>query len=245
MALGIYNRYKQAGDIVLQVGIEVGLPKVADPFTSNDAQYQRLITLLNTAGNGLLELYPWTRLINNFEILTIQNQVKYVLPPDFDAMIDQTLWRKGGLYPGYPTSPQVWQYLSNILSGITLTVMFRERNGELWIWPSVGAGIPISFEYRSRGWVGQGLGPNYSYRDNVLSFTDVVLHDPHLIERYLKLRFLEALGFDTQAAKDDFNIALEARTAKDNAAPTLNAGGVGIGIRWIDDKNAGQTNFGF
>jgi hypothetical protein len=244
MSLANFNRIMQATDIVSAVGVEIGLPKVSDPFTINDPQYQRMINLLNIAGNALGEFYPWTRLINKFSLTTIANQTEYDLPLDWDAMIDQTLWRQGGLYPGYPSSPQVWQYFSNIFSGVTLTVLFREQDGKLLIWPSVGAGIPINMEYRSRGWVRVGTGSNVTYKDNVTIGTDYVMHDPLLISRFLKLKFLEALGFDTQSAKDEFNVVLEARSAKDQSAPVLAASSGTVGFRLIDCNNAPETGFG-
>jgi hypothetical protein len=244
MALSNFNRYKQAADLVLEVGVEIGLPKVSDPFTTSDPQYQRMITLLNVAGNALLEMYPWARLINKYEIVTVLNQNEYALPNDWDAMIDQTLWRQGGLYPGYPASPQVWQYYSNILAGVTITVLFREQDGKLLIWPSVGSNVPINMEYRSRGWVRQSDITTGPFKDNVSAGTDWVLHDPLLISRYLKLRFLESLGFDTQSAKDDFNIVLEARSAKDNSAPVLSASVSAPMMRLISVNNVPETGFG-
>jgi hypothetical protein len=245
MALNSFNRIKQAADIVSEVGVEIGLPKVQDPFTTIDPQYQRMIQLLSVAGNALGEFYPWARLINRFSLTTVQNQTEYDLPLDWDAMIDQTLWRQGGLYPGYPSSPQVWQYFSNILAGVTLTVLFREQDGKLLIWPSVGGGIPVNMEYRSRGWVRVGDEATGIYKDHIAQGTDWVLHDPLLISRFLKLKFLEALGFDTQAAKDEFNVVIEARSAKDNSAPVLSMSQGMAGFRLIDAGNAPETGYGF
>lgn len=244
MALSSFNRIKQAGDLLTEIGVEVGLPKVQDPFNSNDPQYQRLVNLLNVGGNELLELYPWTKLINTFSFNTVANQTDYPLPTDWDAMIDQTLWRQGGLVPGYPASAQVWQMFSNILAGVTLTVLFREQDGLLRIWPSVGGDVPVNMEYRSRGWVRVGDATTGSFKDNVALYTDWVLHDPLLIGRYLKMKFLEALGFDTQAAKDDFNLVLEARSSKDNSAPILSAAGGMGGFRLLTGYNAPETGFG-
>lgn len=244
MALQQFNRIKQANDIILEVAVECGLPKITDPFSSADPQYQRLITLLNLSGNSLLDTYQWARLINRFEIITVDGQTEYQLPLDWDAMIDQTLWRKGGLYPGYPGSPQVWQYFSNILAGVTITVLFREQDGLMLIYPSVGGGIPINMEYRSRGWVRQGPADTGAYRDNVANGTDYVLLDPTLVSRYLKVRFLNSMGFDTQAAMDDFNLALEARTSKDQSAPVISMARSGVGFRLIDCNNAPETGYG-
>jgi hypothetical protein len=232
-----------AGDIVTNVGIEVGLPKVSDPFISTDPQYIRMIVLLNTAGNELLDMYPWCRLQNRFSFTTIGGQLDYPLPLDYNAMLDQTMWKKGGLYPGFPISIQSWQYLANVQAAITIQVIFMERDGLVSVAPGTQADLAINFMYESRGWVYTG---DQAYADNCKTSADVVLHDPTLITRYLKMKFLEAVGFDTQKATDDFNLVLENRQSKDRSAPILNTGRPGaIGpYRLIDGFNAPQTGFG-
>lgn len=243
MTLSAFNRTMTAGDIVTNVGIEVGLPKVSDPFISTDPQYVRMIVLLNTAGNELLDLYPWCRLQNRFAFTTIGGQLDYPLPLDFNAMLDQTMWKQGGLYPGFPISIQSWQYLANVQAAITIQVIFMERDGLISVAPGTQAGLSINFMYESRGWVNTG---DQAYADNCKLSSDIVLHDPTLISRYLKMKFLEAVGFDTQKATDDFNLVLENRQAKDRSAPILNTGRPGaIGpYRLIDGFNAPQTGFG-
>jgi hypothetical protein len=154
------------------------------------------------------------------------------------------MWRQGGLYPGYPASTQTWQYLSNNLVGVTFTVLFREEDGLLRIWPSVGGDISINMVYRSRGWVRVGFDIDQVFKDNVALASDWIMHDPLLIGRYLKLKFLESLGFDTQSAKDNFNIVLEARSAKDNSAPVLSAAIHGPSFRLLDNANAPETGYG-
>jgi len=255
MSLAALNRTMQAGEVLLSVGSEAGLTKVTDPFASKDPLYQRLITLLNTAGNELLDLYPWTRLQSRFSFVTIEDpsnpgatQLDYGLPADWNCMIDQTMWKKGGLYPGFPITPQSWQYLANVKAAITIQVIFRERLGVVSVAPGTPIGLEVNMEYESRGWV-QPAASTYAtagFADRCAQFSDVILHDPTLMTRYLRMKFLEALGFDTQKATDDFNFMLESRQGKDKSAPILNVGRPGaIGpFRLIDGYNAPQTGFG-
>ena len=93
MALQQFNRIKQANDIILEVAVECGLPKITDPFSSADPQYQRLITLLNLSGNSLLDTYQWARLINRFDydgtgfaVLTL-NEVGHL--PSYPQSLDE------------------------------------------------------------------------------------------------------------------------------------------------------------
>jgi hypothetical protein len=256
MTVGQFNRTMTAGDIISSVGIECGLPKISDPFASTDPQYIRLITLLNVAGNQLLDLYPWCRLQNRFELITVPDpdgvqtcQLNYQLPADWNAMLDQTMWKKGGLYPGFPISIQSWQYLANVQAAITIQVIFMERDGIISVAPGTAVGMSLNMMYESRGWVlpqTSSFASNDPYSDNCKNSNDTVLHDPSLTTRYLKMKFLESVGFDTQKATDDFNLVLENRQSKDRSAPILNTGRPGaIGpYRLIDGFNAPQTGFG-
>jgi len=252
MSLQALNRYQSAGTLITNVGVEVGLPKIGDPFATTDPQYIRLITLMNTAGNELLDLYPWCRLQNRYAFVTVADplalntcQLDYPLPEDWNAMLDQTMWKKGGLYPGFPISIQSWQYLANVQAAITIQVIFMERMGLISVAPGTAIGLSVNMMYESRGWVRQQNNLTY-LADNVQDTADIVVHDPLMISRYLKMKFLEAVGFDTQKATDDFNLVLENRMSKDRSAPILNTGRPGaIGpYRLIDGFNAPQTGFG-
>jgi hypothetical protein len=175
-------------------------------------------------------------------------KLDYELPPDWNCMIDQTMWKKGGLYPGFPITPQSWQYLANVKAAITIQVIFRERLGIISVAPGTPIGLDVNMEYESRGWVSPTVSSyaTSAFADRCTQFSDVVLHDPTLVTRYLKMKFLESLGFDTQKATDDFNFMLESRQGKDKSAPILNVGRPGaIGpYRLIDGYNAPQTGFG-
>jgi hypothetical protein len=245
MPLSNFNRTKQAGDIVNEVGVEVGLPRITDPFTSTDPQYLRLITLLNISGNNLIDMYPWTRFNLAYTLSTQVDVSGYPLPEDFNCMIPQTLWQPNMTFqPGYGSiSPQMWTYLSAVPLVGTINVVFRERLGGISIIPTPQSVFNITFEYQSRGWCNDTV--SQVYRDNVTKYSDVVLLDPALISRYLKMKFLEAVGFDTQKATDDFNLVLESRSSKSAAPPIMSMSGTGgMQQRLINVLNIPETGFG-
>lgn len=244
MSLGSLNRTKTAGDTIVDVGVEIGLPKVSDPFISGDSKWQQMVTIANSCGNKLIDLYSWSRLHRRHAFVTVAGQENYDLPADWNAMIDQTMWKSSGLVIGQPISPQEWQYFSNNSYLPVLRVLFRERGGYLSVPPGTPGSVSVNFEYESRGWVSRQAYPNDLF-DNVTSFTDIILLDPTLFGTYLKMKFLEAIGFDSQKAADDFNLMLEARTSKDKSAPILNAGRTNrFGARLIDVVNIPETGYG-
>jgi hypothetical protein len=176
---------------------------------------------------------------------------EYDLPADFSYMLDQTGWQQG--VPGSawpllgPASPQAWSYLeASELFNITLYAWFRIKEGKFNLWPQPPpVGIPIAFEYVSRAWVKAGDQVD-TYRDNVQIPGDFVLYEPILIVKKLKLAWLQAKGFDSTKAEDEYVASLEAWKGKDQASPVLNLnGGTGVGFRFLDGvNNVPQTGFG-
>lgn len=246
------NRYITAGEVINRAAVECGLAPVVDPFASADPSYRQLHYLLTSCGQTLIQDYPWQRLQLKHEITTSSaDDGEYDLPVDFSYMIDQTGWQQGGpsVWPLLgPASPQVWSYLeARQLYSVSLYVWFRIAQGKFNVFPNdpVPDGIPIAFEYISRGWViGEGDQGPESIKDQVTATGDIVLFEPVLIVKYLRLKFLSAKGFDTTSAKADFDLSLESWKGKDNSAPVLNAGRSMDLHRLIDGNNIPDTGYG-
>ena len=61
----------------------------------------------------------------------------------------------------------------------------------------------------------------------------------------LKMKFLEAKGFDSTKASDSFWAAFQANTGKDNSAPILTAGGFRGMVPYLDAyRNIGDSGYG-
>jgi hypothetical protein len=77
-------------------------------------------------------------------------------------------------------------------------------------------------------------------------FADIVLFEPILFIKKLKLAWLQAKGFDTTKAQDEFDAALESWIGKDTSAPVLNVAGNGMfGLRFLDGViNVPETKYG-
>ena len=83
------------------------------------------------------------------------------------------------------------------------------------------------------------------YNDKVTTPSDVVLYEAFLFERLLKVRFLEARGFDSSAAAAQYVKVMESWTGKDKGAPILNAGRSRGGVPYLDGfRNTPDTGFG-
>jgi hypothetical protein len=239
-------RVYTATQIINRAALEVGLEPVADPVGSSDANFVQLTGLLSSAGQEMVELWPWEVLVQDFALTTADTDSGvYPLPDDFSFMIDQTGWdRSNNVAVGGPLSAQDWTYLKGRdLVSQTIYASFRLIKGEFNIFPFPPPnGLEISFEYISRNWVRE---PNGLRKDEIQLGTDEVLYEPILIIKFLKAKWLEAKGFDSSSARLEFDTLFGSRTGKDTGAEIISAGRNRRGYPYLSPLyNTPDTGFG-
>lgn len=238
-------RWDDAGTIINDAAVEVGLTAVTDPFASNDPAFVQLCRLLTSAGRELLGLHQWQKFVATHQITTTALDTgEYPLPDDFLYIIDQTGWTPTNRLPlGGPLSAQDWSFIvGSDWNQYTIYVSFREFDGSFWIQPNnpVPEGIEITFEYITNTWAEDSSSVRLN---RVTASDDIVFFPPVLIMKMLKLRFLEAKGFDTTAALGQFNTALATWLPKDKSAPVLSMSNRRL-FPYLDWRNIPETNFG-
>lgn len=245
------GRYITNAEIINRVAVEIGLTPVADPFSVADPAFQQLTYLLTTSVQELMELFPWQSLIREFQYTTLEGgDGKIPLPADFAYMIDQTGWERSENVPLIgPLSPQDYTYLlGRDLVGSTIYASFRFDQDEFWIFPNdpAPAGLDLNFEYISSNLIQvAGTANPIEYTDQATVPADIPLFPAHLITRFLKVKMLEAKGFDSQKAEDNFWQAFYSWSGKDNSAQILNAGRQWRGFPYLDMwRNLPDTGYG-
>ena len=251
-------RFQSIGTIINRVAVGMGLDAVNDPFASDDPSFVQLRTIANECGDDLVmtEGPPWQQLERNHTFTTAGGDSGvYDLPADFAYMIDQTGWQKASPGPAAypllgPGSSQWWSYLqATELFSVTLFAWFRIAVGKFELWPQPPPiGVPVAFKYIAREWVQDGTStpPTVVYKDNVSQQSDIVLFEPILFIKKLRLAFLTAKGFDTTKAEDAFKLALDSMGGKDKSAPVLSLNGPLQGqTRFLDTlTNVPETGVG-
>lgn len=236
-----------ANEILNRVAVEVGLDAAVDPFSSNDQSFVQMRTLLNIAGEDLTIAHNWNFLTVEHSIDSdLDNSGEYPLPADFLYITNQTCWERNNRVPVQLLSAQEWQYLEGRqFATDTIYAKFRLQQGKFTIYPQpVPSGLAIFYEYTSKNWVEDGTTPG-TKKDFVSTGSDRPLFDKTLITRALKVKWLEAKGFDTTKAQDDYNQTFMFLTGHDKGAPTLNAGYGTRGYPYLDIyRNTPDTNFG-
>lgn len=225
------SRYWTALDLLRQVAGELGLPVPTSLIAVDDKQSVQLLAFLNSAGNELLELYPWGNLLKEWTFFTENDVGEYALPDDWSYFIDQTQWDRTSHWPLLgPKSPQEWAWLKGGLLAAAPRMRYRVIDNKFAIWPvpqansNSGPTVPppfeLSMEYVRTTWVQGPDGPD-DLKDMVTANGDIVLYNPWMVIKFIKLKFYELKGFDTSGVRQDFLRIFQSLTGKDKGAPRL------------------------
>jgi len=240
--------YDNVQTVINGAAVELGLDPAVDVLTSTNTAFRQLRYLLDAAGQELLLLNNWVEFQEQHSITTsASDDGDYALPTNFAYMIPQAGWDRTNNNPLQgPLTPQAWQYLKGqSLTGQTLYVSFRLKQGKFHVFPDdpVPNAVNIVFEYVRNTWLENASEATTKYT-TILANTDIVLYPPVLIKKFLKVKFLEAKGFESSKARDDFSVVFDAATGQDGSAPILNAGGA-RGFPFLDIyRNLPDTNYG-
>tara|TARA_R110000851_G_scaffold129651_1_gene262741 strand:+ start:23654 stop:24409 length:756 start_codon:yes stop_codon:yes gene_type:complete len=242
-----------ASEILNRVAAEVGIAPVAAPLASQDPFFIQLRYLLNTAGEELMQAYPWELLVRSHAITTASGDGGiYNMPEDFGYIINQTEWdRTNNIAMGGALTAQEWTYLEGRgLASNTMYASFRIAQGKFNIFPVPPpadpsyVGLDLSFEYISSAWVLDMSEGTPIYKQEVTLPSDTPMLDKTLITRAVKVKYLEAGGFDTTKAQADYNQIFSFLTGNDKGAAVINAGIGGGGYPYLSGTNTPAAGFG-
>ncbi len=202
---------------------------------------------LKALGRELTRLRPWTHLQRTHSLSISDVVDNYAMPADFVSMIHSTHWDLSQPRPmGNPYGPQEWQYLKNSVGGNTGThYLYRVKANRIYIHPDpeyVTDGDIITFEYQSAFWV-QPSGQTLPTTETPTAPTDSLWFDSRLLVSGLKMKILETKGFDSAAARNDYERALSESSGNDGAAPVLSITGA-QGSRMVGFSNLPSTGWG-
>lgn len=241
-------RLASVNEIINRAAVEIGLNAVTDPIGSSDESFVQYRYLLDSCGQELVEIHPWQILQKEYAFTTQPADTGvYNLPDDFAYMIDQTGWdRSNRVAIGGPLSSQDWSYLEGRdLVSQSIYASFKLEDNKLWLYPQPPPeGLEVAFSYVSRNWLGSQADITIR-SDTITTGSDVCLYEPILIVKFLKVKMLEAKGFDAQAARLEFENMLGSRTGKDEGAAILSASRNSRGFPYLHPYyNTGDTGYG-
>ena len=220
--------YWTTQQIVNQTALELGLTPVSTIVVQSEVQTLQLLALLNSAGNELILYYPWEQFRKEWTLATEIGREAYDLPTDWNYALDQTQWDRTNHWPLLgPKTAQEWAWLKGGLLATAPRMRYRIYDNKFHIWPvpaphSSPSTSTFALEYVTLNWV-QSLDDTqqpvlaaYTTKD-----ADVIMFDPWLMVKLIKMKFYELKGFETTHVQSDFMRVFNALTGKDTGAPIL------------------------
>lgn len=206
-------------DALLELGLVAA--ELADPYASTDQNVVSLRAHLKALGRELLRKRAWSHLQKEHTFSTEAATASYALPADFSSMQPSTEWNRSTALPlGGPVGAQEWQLLKSSDTVSPINYFFRVLGNRLHLHPTPTAVETLAFEYVSAYWV-QPSGESEPTTETPAASTDTLWFDGHLLSRGLKVRFLEAKGFDSSAARNEYEAALAEASGGDGAHAVL------------------------
>jgi len=210
--------------IIQQAAGELGIARPTTIQGTVDDGTNQLLALTNAAGNELLTYYPWQQFKLQWAFTTTTDE-SYDLPANWNYFVDQTQWDTTNHWPLLgPKSPQEWAWLKSGLLASAPRIRYRIMDNKFYIWPIPSPGYGLSMEYMSNAWAQDVSGTPYPNGTPIMMLTkdtDVVMYDPWLMVKFLKLKFYQLKAFDTAGVLSDFTRTFESLTGKDVGAPVL------------------------
>jgi hypothetical protein len=210
-------KYWPAVDLLKQLSSELGLPVQTTVVNLDNPQGSQLLAALNSAGNELLNYYPWEQLAAPYSIVLEAGKGEYDLPEDWAYFVDQTQWDVTNHWPLLgPKSAQEWAYLKGGVVASFPRMRYRVKNDKFCVFPvpESTTTYTLTMEYVKSTWVKSDT----SMMDMVVKDGDVCLYNPWLLIKFVKLKFYQLKGYDTQATAADFSRMFDALKGKDSGA---------------------------
>ena len=172
------------------------------------------------AGTGLSTIVMSQLASGTYTSVTFTfSQTKYPLPPDFEAITDNTHWDKTKHWQMLgPEDAQQWQWLKSGYISTGPRIRWRILGNKFQIWPPYNTQEYLGFEYRSKGWA---RSVTDQVKNSFTVDTDTTIFDDTVLVLGTKLKYFQIKGFDTTALQQDYFRYLNVAKANDKGSATL------------------------
>lgn len=212
-----------------------------DIVNSTNETARRMLRLAKREGEVLSRAHNWTRLQTEYTFQTSAATANYALPAAFGRYLNGTWWDATNSWRLIgPVTPDEWQSLQNNLVTVGLDRYWRQKGGEMYLFPTPTAtGDDITYEYQSKYWCESSGG---AAQATWAADTDVFRLDERLLIMGLKWRWQAVNGLDYSEEYNEYKAELDQAIARDGGGRDLNMGSGGGGADW--PSNLPETGFG-
>jgi len=198
--------------ICRDVATDMGIVPPATIVGNQSVDARRLLRFAQRVGRDLAMRAPWQALRRQHVFTATANEVQAnAIPSDFLYFSPETLWdRTNECSITGPVSPTEYQSRRITADASGTQRWFTRRGNDLLIWPIMGGGETLAFEYQSSSFCqSSSLVPQSAW----LADTDTGRISEELITLGMIARFLEAEGqpFALPRAEFERRLAIEIR----------------------------------
>lgn len=180
-----------------EFAVRTGLPRPTIGVGGTNPQILQMIGLLNEELAELVPQYEWSQLqdIATFTTVAAQNQGDLVTlaGKNVDKIVNDTLWNGSTRIPlAGPTSQQDWTRM-RVMDAASPLYSYRIRAGNLYLFPTPAAGVPITFEFINRRPV--VIAETGNRKERFTLDTDTSVFPDELLIAALRWRWKREKGF--------------------------------------------------
>lgn len=213
--------------MLANVAKSVGAQTPTAIISSTDQTAQRMFEAMKRECAFLVRRFPWSALIREATITTVNGTASYALESDFQRIIDDTAWDRTNYWQMRGSlSPQEWQFQkSAILAQPVNRRRFRikfnttTKTRQVYIDPTPTGTATLVYEYVSLSFCqatgGGALKTAWSVD------TDEPLFDDNLLELGVTWRYLKARGLPYADDKQEYQAALRRAITNDKPAAAV------------------------
>ncbi|MGX1105452.1 phage adaptor protein [Bradyrhizobium elkanii] len=218
---------------VLQTAMPLcGLPAAAQAVSAVDPNTAKFVAMAQDIGDELRERYFWRNLNIAAQLTGDGTTTLFQLPPDWAQLSpgQQIYSSVNTLSPLY--GPITNEQLAALKSSQVAPVrpVWRIVGSTFEIWPALGAGEIVTFNYYSSNWVSNAAGTQR--QPNFLLDSDFSMIDELVLRRGLIYRWKESKGLECSADQARYERALDRAAGREDseritstAAPVLDVDG--------------------
>ncbi|MEB0057313.1 hypothetical protein [Variovorax sp. LG9.2] len=207
--------------IIKQITGEEKLPVPLVVLASDDQTVVHLTSLTVAAMDDLMNEFDWQQMVRPYTFTTVAGTDTYTLPTDYLRAIKQTFWQNAQNRPmNGSINPEGWGFLNHSPNG-SVNAQFRIVGNRIQVYPMPAAAITYSFQYIASSCIWDPTIQNY--KSDFSLDSDQPAFNSRCLTNFVKYKYMQIMGFDTQAALEDFSQSLMIAKGADVPAPILSA----------------------
>lgn len=208
---------------VLQLAMPIcGLPQPAQAVSSTDPTVIKFVALAQDIGDELRERFFWRNLNIAGQITGDGTTTLFALPSDW-ALFSPGQRLFSSLYPTLPIyGPVTNEQLAQMKSSPSFPTrpVWRIIGGTLEIWPALGTGEVVTFNYYSTNWVSNSTG--LVRQPSFVLDSDFSMIDEIVLRRGLIWRWKASKGLDYAEDFRSYQMSLDRAAGREDAERIVN-----------------------